>query len=78
MPRKQQKQFLLCVSNEGYPASLEVRKIYSALSDETAAARNFVRVIDESGEDYLYPTEMFVPIELPQSALKALGAASSA
>lgn len=60
--------FLLCVSNDGYPASLEVRKIYRAVEDREAAKHLMVRVIDESGEDYLYPASNFVPIELPGAA----------
>lgn len=50
------RQFLLCVKNEGYPASLEVRKVYQALPDPGSAAIGFLRVIDESGEDYLFPS----------------------
>ena len=68
--------FLLCVQNEGYPASLEVRKVYQSVPDEAAADRHFVRVIDESGEDYLYPAEFFVPIDVPQAAAKAFAGAS--
>jgi hypothetical protein len=60
--------FLLCVKNEGYPASLEVRKVYRALPDPVAESRGFVRVIDESGEDYLYSSDFFVAVELPQAA----------
>jgi hypothetical protein len=72
MPRTRPKrQFLLCVNNEGYPASLEVRKVYRALPDELAAGRGFVRVIDESGEDYLYPSDRFVAVELPRAAVSA-------
>jgi hypothetical protein len=74
--RKTSPRFLLCVRNEDYPASLEVRKVYQAVPDETAAARHFVRVIDESGEDYLYPDNYFVPIELPQAAVNAFVQAS--
>jgi len=62
-------RYLLCVKNDGYPASLEVRKVYRALPDPVAAAKNFVRVIDESGEDYLYPADRFVAIDVPQAAL---------
>jgi len=62
------KQFFLCVNYEGYPSSLEVRKVYQALPDVVAASRGFVRVIDESGEDYLYPSARFVAVELPQAA----------
>jgi len=68
--------YLLCVNNEGYPASLEVRKVYRALPDEVAEARGFVRVIDESGEDYLYPSERFVAVELPQAAVSAFAGTS--
>jgi len=69
-------QFLLCVSNESCPASLEVRKVYQALPDPVAASRGFVRVIDESGEDYLYPSECFVAVELPQAAARMFVGAS--
>ena len=69
---KPKRQFLLCVNNAGYPASLEVRKVYQALPDELAATRGFVRVIDESGEDYLYPSGRFVAVELPQAAVSAI------
>ncbi len=69
-------EFLLCVRNESYPASLEVRKVYRALPDPVAASRGFVRVIDESGEDYLYPSDYFVGVELPQSAARAFAGAS--
>jgi hypothetical protein len=70
------QQFLLCVKNEAYPVSLEVRKVYRALPDPVAAARGFVRVIDESGEDYLYPSDYFVAVELPQAAASAFIEAS--
>ena len=63
-------QFLLCVKNEAYPASLEVRKVYHSLPDPVAATRGFVRVVDESGEDYLYPSECFVAVELPEAAVR--------
>ncbi|MBA3438402.1 MAG: hypothetical protein H0T92_00845 [Pyrinomonadaceae bacterium] len=61
-------KFAVCINNEGYPASLELRKIYQVVPDEKAAKHNLVRVIDESGEDYLYPERFFVSIELPQAA----------
>jgi hypothetical protein len=66
-----QPQFAVCVSNEGYPASLELRKIYRIVRDEKAAKHKMVRVVDESGEDYLYPERFFVAIELPQAAEEA-------
>lgn len=68
--------FLICIGNEGYDVSLEIRKVYQALPDAEAARRHFVRVIDESGEDYLFPEEFFVPIELPQAAAGAFAHAS--
>ena len=63
----QQPQFAVCIDNEGYPASLELRKIYQILPDEKGARHCLIRVIDESGEDYLYPQRFFVPIKLPQA-----------
>jgi hypothetical protein len=67
--------FLLCVNNDGHPASLEVRKVYRALPDPVASSRGFVRVIDESGEDYLYPTAFFVAVDLPEAARRAFATA---
>ncbi len=64
-------KFAVCINNEGYPASLELRKIYQVMLDEKAAKHNLVRVIDESGEDYLYPERFFVRIRLPQAAEEA-------
>jgi len=72
--KKSAPQFLFCIKNDDYPASLEVRKVYRAFPDESAAARHLVRVVDESGEDYLYPEDYFVPIELPRLAAKAFAA----
>jgi hypothetical protein len=65
----------ICVKNDGYDASLELRKVYEFLPDAEASDRDQLRVVDESGEDYLYPKEFFVCVELPQSARKqVLGA----
>ena len=58
-------RFVICISNEEYPASLEPRKLYEILPDTEAAELGFFRVKDESGEDYLFPKELFVPVELP-------------
>lgn len=69
-------RFVVCVKNEGYPASLEKRKIYRALPDSQASAHKLVRVMDESGEDYLYPVDWFVPIALSQTIVKALALAA--
>ena len=57
--------FVVCVKNGDYAASLEVRKLYERLPDEDAAKHGQVRIIDESGDDYLYPESFFAPIELP-------------
>lgn len=74
--KKAVNRYLLCVNNGAYPASLELRKVYQTIPDAAAAERHFVRVIDESGEDYLYPESCFVPIELPQAAREAFLRAS--
>jgi len=60
--------FVLCIDDGGYPASLEVRKVYVALPDQQATERKHIRVIDETGEDYLYPAELFVAITVPPEA----------
>lgn len=69
------KQFAVCLRNDGYEVSLERRKIYQVLPDSDAAKHKQVRVIDESGEDYLYPQSFFAPIELPQPIRRAVLAA---
>ena len=63
--------FVVCVGNDDCE-DLEIRKIYQVLPDEAAAADGLVRVVDESGEDYLYPATLFLQIELPQAIEKAL------
>lgn len=65
-------RFAVCVDNTEYPASLELHKIYRVLPDEDAAKDGDVRVVDESGEDYLYPADYFVVIEVPREAVRAL------
>jgi hypothetical protein len=66
------KQFAVCINNRGYPASLEMHKIYRVLPDEDAAVDGDIRVIDESGEDYLYSADRFVEVELPQTVRQSL------
>jgi len=61
----QEIQLVVCIRNEDYPVSLEPRKIYQVVADATAQKYHQLRIIDESGEDYLYPEEYFVRIELP-------------
>ena len=69
------KQFAVCLKNDGYEVSLERRKIYQVLPDPDAAKHRQIRVIDESGDDYLYPKNFFAPIELPQPIRRAVLAA---
>ena len=64
-------RFVVCVRNDGYPASLEPRKIYRVTPDAAAEARDYLRIIDESGEDYLYPADYFEPITLPKAVEEA-------
>jgi hypothetical protein len=76
MAKTSSKQLVVCVDNEGYPASLERRKIYVALADRAAEKHGLVRIVDESGDDYLYPKSFFRAIALPQSVRKAVLAAA--
>ena len=73
--RKPALKFAVCINNEDYPASLELHKIYRIIPDRDAAAEGDIRVIDESGEDYLYPASWFVFVELPRAVEKSLRAA---
>jgi len=76
MERSETTQLVVYVENDGYGASLEKRKIYVALEDNDAANRDLPRIIDESGEDYLYPKAYFRLIALPESVRKAVLAAA--
>jgi len=69
---KRASEFAVCVRNEGYEAALELRKIYQVIPDAAAERHHLVRVIDESGEDYLYPRDFFLPIALPKPVEKAV------
>ena len=64
-----ESSYVVCIENTGYPAALELRKIYQRLKDPIAEADGFVRVIDESGEDYLFPADLFAAIDVPARAL---------
>ncbi|MEX2287355.1 MAG: hypothetical protein WD648_09720 [Planctomycetaceae bacterium] len=66
------KEFAICVRNKGYEASLERRKIYEVVPDLEAAKCKQLRIVDESGEDYLYPESYFAMIDLPQTLRRAL------
>ena len=70
------RRFAVCVRNKGYEASLERHKIYVVLSDPEAAKEGDVRVVDESGEDYLYPSDWFVAVEVPKAVQSSLLRAS--
>lgn len=63
--------FVLCVENKGFEVALEKRKIYFRLAEEPIGEERLIRVIDESGEDYLFPSALFVPIILPKAATAA-------
>ncbi|MBI4340432.1 MAG: hypothetical protein HY680_10855 [Chloroflexi bacterium] len=65
-------ELVICVRNDGYPASLERRKLYRIIPDAEAARHNQLRVVDESGEDYLYPEEFFVRVKLPETVERAV------
>ena len=75
MTKSALRQLVVCVKNDGYAVSLETRKIYVSIADPLAEKHGQLRVIDESGEDYLYPARFFKEIELPQSIRKAVLAA---
>jgi len=69
---KTAKVLVICVKNDGYGVSLERRKLYVSIADPAAERHELLRVVDESGEDYLYPRKFFVPVELPQSIRRAV------
>ena len=69
------EEFAICVNNDGYPASLELRKIYPVLPDPDAAEDHLIRVIDESGEDYLFEADRFIIVQFPEAIERALAAA---
>jgi hypothetical protein len=73
--KESSEKFVVCLNNTDYPASLELHKIYRVVPDEEAETDGDLRIVDESGEDYLYPADFFAEIELPlrieQSLLQA-------
>lgn len=74
---KQERQFAVCINNEGYEASLEAGKLYCVIPDDEAASHGYIRVIDESGEDYGYSVSRFFPIEVPLALEKALASTTA-
>jgi hypothetical protein len=77
MTRDTAKRFVVCIANDGYEASLERNKIYEVVVDEEAAADGDIRIVDESGEDYLYPAAWFVSIDIPQTVRDSVTRASA-
>jgi hypothetical protein len=75
-PEPRVPRFAVCLKNDGYSASLEPRKLSPLIDDRTAWAAGHVRVIDESGDDYLYPAEYFIEIPVPHAVREALLRAS--
>jgi hypothetical protein len=61
------KHFVICINNGEYAGTLDLRKVYEVLEDAAADARDYARIIDESGEDYLYPKSWFVPVAVPEN-----------
>jgi hypothetical protein len=70
--RGSKEQFVICIDNSDYLASLELHKIYTVLPDQKAAEDDFIRVVDESGEDYLYSAKRFVSVELPERVKQSI------
>ena len=70
--KRNEAEFAVCLRNDGYPASLEVHKIYRILPDPEAEKDGDLRIVDESGEDYLYPKDWFVLIEVPEAVEASL------
>lgn len=65
-------EYAICINNQDYPASLEPKKIYQILPDPQAQKHQLIRVIDESGKDYLYPANYFISLELPEEVKKVV------
>ncbi|HLZ42702.1 MAG TPA: hypothetical protein VKQ11_17170 [Candidatus Sulfotelmatobacter sp.] len=71
------RQFVVCVANKGYPASMELRKMYQVIPEKNTSRLHQLRMIDESGEDYLYPEDVFVSVRLPQAVERAVRRATA-
>jgi primosomal protein N' len=65
-------KFVVCIQSQDYPASLEVRKLYQVIEDQSVNQHSMIRIIDESGEDYLYPASHFASMEVPENLQQAL------
>ena len=71
MSEQKRKKYVICVKNQEAD-DLQLRKIYEVLPDELAPADEVIRIVDDSGEDYLYPADYFVPVNLPRTVAKAV------
>jgi hypothetical protein len=78
MPSRRTKtqDFAVCIRNTGFGAALEVRKLYAVVDDPDAEGNDLIRVVDESGEDYVYPARLFQRLALPGEVQRALRLAS--
>jgi len=74
--KEPKRSFFLCIKNRGYAASLRVRTVYRALNDPEAETHGMLRIVDEFGEDYLFPAGLFVPIQVPEAAEQAFAGAA--
>jgi hypothetical protein len=74
--KRKTSRFVVCIKNRGFAASLDLRKVYPVIPDAEAESHRMVRVVDESGEDYLFPETCFVNIDLPAPVARAIVAAS--
>jgi hypothetical protein len=70
------RKFVVCIDNQNHPASLELRKIYERLPDPDSERHELIRVIDEDGEGYLYPSHYFAPVDLPKQTQEAVDSAA--
>ena len=78
MTERPSPHHVLCVRNDEHPASLVLRRVYRRLDDPSSERRGLLRVVDESGDDYLYPASWFVEIDLPDAAARAFEATMAA
>jgi hypothetical protein len=74
MSTQSQSDYVVCIRNEGFESSLALRKLYRVLPDSGAEVKSLIRVVDETGEDYLYPDELFAPVAVPEDTAAALAA----
>jgi hypothetical protein len=74
--KQRKRNYVICVRADA-DTDIEVRKVYEALPDEIAAKRGYVRIVDESGEDYLYPKDCFAPVQLAEETVRALSSSTT-